>query len=227
MRNLWFNWEDVCALHVILGITVEGAKEVLDYALYPSESASNYQEMLLSLKNRGLEQVLLFITDGLNGIRNACLEVFPSAKKNQACWTHLWRNVMKYVRAKDKSKAMNELKLVWNVASPAEAESILYDFIVKYSKIHPQAVAVLEDLTFLFEFYEFPAVIRRSIYTTNIIENLNKNLKRGTKCKEQFPNEDSLERYVCSFYCDYNQTMYRRVHKGFKECCSELEAMFM
>ncbi len=61
------------ALHVILGITVDGNKEVLDYALYPSESASNYQEMQLSLKNRGLELVLLFITDGLNGIRNACL----------------------------------------------------------------------------------------------------------------------------------------------------------
>ena len=98
--------------------------------------------MLLSLKNRGLEQVLLFITDGLNGIRNACLEVFPSAK-HQACWTHLCRNVMKYVRAKDKSTVMNELKLVYNAASPAEAESILYDFIVKYSKIYPKAVAVL------------------------------------------------------------------------------------
>ncbi|MBQ3793177.1 MAG: transposase, partial [Lachnospiraceae bacterium] len=64
------------------------------------------------------------------------------------------------------------------------------------SKIYPKAVAVLEDLTSLFEFFEFPAVIRRSIYTTNLIENLNKNLKRGTKRKEQFPNEDSLERYV-------------------------------
>lgn len=175
------------ALHVILGITVEGNKEVLDYALYPSESASNYQEMLLSLKNRGLEQVLLFITDGLNGIRNACLEVFPNAK-HQACWTHLCRNVMKYVRAKDKSTVMNELKRVYNAVSPAEAEAILYDFMVKYSKIYPKAVAVLEDLTSLFEFFEFPAVIRRSIYTTNLIENLNKNLKRGTKRKEQFPN---------------------------------------
>lgn len=92
----------------------------------------------------------------------------------QACWTHLCRNVMKYVRAKDKSTVMNELKLVYNATSPAEAESILYDFIVKYSKIYPKAVAVLEDLTSFFEFYEFPAVIRRSIYTTNLIENLNK-----------------------------------------------------
>ena len=119
--------------------------------------------MLLSLKNHGLKQVLLFITDGLNSIRNACLEVFPSAK-HQACWTHLCRNVMKYVCAKDKSTVMNERKLVYNAASSTEAESILYDFIVKY---------------------------------------------------------------VCSFYYDYNQTMYRRIHKGFKECRSELEAMFM
>ena len=214
------------ALHIILGITVEGTKEVLDYALYPSESASNYQEMLLSLKNRGLEQVLLFITDGLNGIRNACLEVFPSAK-HQACWTHLCRNVMKYVRAKDKATVMNELKCVYNASSASEAEAILYDFMEKKKKIYPKAVTVLEDLTSLFVFYEFPMAIRRSIYTTNLIENLNKNLKRGTKRKEQFPNEDSLERYVCSFYCDYNQTMDRRVHKGFKECRSELEAMFM
>lgn len=99
--------------------------------------------------------------------------------------------------------------------------------MVKYSKIYPKAVAVLEDLTSLFVFYEFPDGIRRSIYTTNLIENLNKNLKRGTKRKEQFPNEDSLERYVCSFYCDYNQSMDRRVHKGFKECRPDLEAMFL
>ena len=76
----------------------------------------------------------------------------------------------KYVRAKDKSTVMNELKRVYNAASPAEAEAILYDFMVKYSKIYPKAVAVLEDLTSLFEFFEFPAVIRRSIYTTNLIE---------------------------------------------------------
>ncbi len=148
-------------------------------------------------------------------------------QKHQTCRTHLCRNVIKYVRAKDKSTVMNELKLVYNTASPTEAETILYDFMVKYSKIYPKDVAVLEDLTSLFEFFEFPAVIRRSIYTTNLIENLNKNLKRGTNRKEPFPNEDSLERYVCGFYCDYNQTMNRHIHKGFKECRSELEAMFM
>lgn len=213
------------ALHVILGITVDGTKEVLDYALYPSESASNYGDMLLDLHNRGLEQVLLFITDGLNGIRNACLDVFPMAK-HQSCWTHICRNVMKNVRAKDKATVMDELKVVYNATSAQEAEASLYDFMVKYQKVYPKVIAVLEDLTSLFTFFDFPSVIRRSIYTTNLIENLNKNLKRGTKRKEQFPNEDSLERYVCCFYCDYNQRMYNHAHKGFKECRSELEAMF-
>ena len=119
--------------------------------------------MLLSLKNRGLEQVILFITDGLNGIHNACLEVFPNAE-HQAFWTHLCRNVMKYVRVIDKATVMNELKCVYNASSASEAGAILYEFMVKYSKIYPKAVAVLEDLTSLFVFYEFPMAIRRNIY---------------------------------------------------------------
>lgn len=214
------------ALHVVYGITADGMKEVLDYALYPTESADNYRDLLTSLKARGIEQVLLFVTDGLKGIRDVCLELFPGAR-HQACWTHLCRNVMKNVRSKDKAAVMNDLKTVYNAKSEGEAKNALYDFMTKYHGIYARAVAVLEDLTSLFTFYEFPAEIRRSIYTTNLIENLNKNLKRGTKRKEQFPNEESLERYVCSFYCDYNQHMDHRAHKGFKECCSELEAMFL
>ena len=133
------------ALHVILGITLEGYKEVLDYALFPSESASNYKEMLLSLKDRGLEQILLFVTDGLTGLRNACLEIYPNAK-HQACWTHLCRNIMKYIRAKDKATVMDELKLVYRADSSDTAVENLYDFVLKYSKIYPKAVAVLDLL---------------------------------------------------------------------------------
>ena len=214
------------ALHVILGITSEGTKEVINYALYPTESAEHYRDMLNDLKSRGLSQVLLFITDGLKGIRDVCLELFPHSK-HQSCWTHLCRNVMKNIRSKDKATVMKDLKEVYNAKSAEDAESALYDFMMKYRNIYPKAVAVLEDLTSLFTFYKFPEEIRRSIYTTNLIENLNKNLKRGTKCKEQFPNEEALERFVCSFYCDYNQRMYGYAHKGFKECYSELEAMFL
>ena len=213
------------ALHIILGITPEGEKEVLDYALYPSESCSNYQDMLLSLKERGLEHVLLFVTDGLKGLRETCLEVFPMAK-HQSCWTHIARNVMKYVRAKDKTTVMNDLKTVYQSDTEENAVSNLYSFMTKYQHIYPKVIDVVNDLTSLFTYYVFPKSIRRSIYTTNLIENLNKNLKRGTKRKEQFPNEDSLDRYVSMVFSDYNQKFGNRVHHGFNKAASELYDLF-
>lgn len=213
------------ALHILIGITHEGEKEVLDYALYPSESADNYKEMLQSLKQRGLEQVLLFVTDGLNGFKNACLEVYPNAK-HQSCWTHVARNVMKHVRAKDKSKVMDDLKPVYKTETIEKAKEILDSFMEKYAVIYPKAVKVLKDNNSLFTFYEFPTQIKASIYTTNLIEGFNKNLKRGTKRKEQFPNEDSLERYVCSFCSDYNSRFSTRIHKGFAQASAELNELF-
>ena len=80
------------AIHFLVGITPEGNKEILDYAIYPTESAEQYKEMLESLKQRGLQEVLLFITDGLSGIKTALLSVFPNAKY-QTCWVHLIRQL--------------------------------------------------------------------------------------------------------------------------------------
>ena len=213
------------ALHIIVGITPDGIKEVLDFALFPSESAANYKSMLEHLKGYGLEDVLLFVTDGLKGIRDAVLTVYPKAKY-QACWTHLCRNVLKYVRAKDKAVVMEDLKPVYSSKNREAAINALYDFMKKYQGIYPRVIDVLNDLDSLFTFYAFPEKIQRSIYTTNLIENFNKNLKRGTKRKEQFPNEDSLERYVCTFCMDYNKQFGERVHRGFKESCCELLEMF-
>jgi transposase-like protein len=213
------------ALHIIVGITPEGNKEVLDYVLYPTESPANYKDMLLDLKNRGVEQVLLFVTDGLTGLREACLEVFPNAK-HQSCWTHIVRNVIKYVRSKDRKTVLDDLKRVYNATSLALAKNELYNFLSKYQSIYPKIIFLLSDITSLFTFYEFPMEIRKSIYTTNIIENFNKNLKRNTNRKEQFPNEDSLDRYVCSYCVDYNKKYGSRVHKGFALVQAELNELF-
>jgi putative transposase len=213
------------ALHIIIGITPEGNKEVLDFALYPTETASNYKDMLLNLRERGMEHVLLFVTDGLSGLCEACLEVFPDAK-HQSCWSHIIRNVMKYVRSRDKKTVLNDLKRVYNAETLEAAKNELYGFLSKYQIIYPKIALLLSDITSLFTFYDFPETIRKSIYTTNIIENFNKNLKRGTKRKEQFPNEDSLERYVCSYCIDYNQKFGSRVHKGFAIVQAELNEMF-
>ena len=213
------------ALHIIIGITPEGNKELLDFALYPTESSGNYSDLLNGLKERGLNEVLLFVTDGLKGLKKAVFEAFPKARY-QSCWTHLCRNVMKHIRAKDKERVMDDLKKVYGADSREEAQNALYDFLEKYQRIYPKVIGILNDLDDLFTFYAFPRAIRRSIYTTNLIENFNKNLKRGIKAKEQFPNEDSLERYVCSYCMDYNQRFSLRVHRGFTEAQPELLEMF-
>ena len=213
------------ALHILIGITPEGTKELLDFALYPTESAENYKDLLNGLKERGLSEVLLFVTDGLKGLKDALIEAFPKAMY-QSCWTHLCRNVMKYIRSKDKQTVMDDLKKVYHAQSREEAESNLYDFLEKYQRIYPKVVDILNDLSDLFTFYAFPKSIQRSIYTTNLIENFNKNLKRKIKAKEQFPNEESLERYVCCFCTDYNQRFSVRVHRGFTEAQAEILEMF-
>lgn len=140
-------------LHVLLGITPDGTREVLDYALYPTESAANYEEMLQGIKSRGVEQILLFASDGLEGI-------FERAKES------------------------------------------------------------------LFKFYRFPKAIRKSIYTTNIIERCNECLKHKSNVKEQFPNEDSLERFVCSRYSELNRSWAERMQRGFQQASAEILQMF-
>ena len=213
------------ALHVLTGITPDGVKELLDFALFPSESPENYKDILRDLKERGLEDVLLFVTDGLKGMKSALTEVFPAARY-QSCWTHVCRNVMKHIRAKDKKSVMDDLRKVYSAAGREEAADALYDFLAKYRKIYPKVIGILNDLDDLFTFYAFPKSIQRSIYTTNLIENFNKNLKRSIKAKEQFPNEDALDRYVCSYCMEYNQRCDQRIFRGFAQAQAELLEMF-
>lgn len=213
------------ALHVLIGITPDGTKELLDFALYPTESSENYKDMLNALKERGVKEVLLFVTDGLKGLKSAVLEAFPSSMY-QSCWTHICRNVMKHVRSKDKRSVMDDLKKVYTAETKDEAMSALHAFFEKYQRIYPKVIDILNDLEDLFTFFAFPKSIQRSIYTTNLIENFNKNLKRGTNTKEQFPNEDALERFVCSYCMDYNQRFSLRIHRGFQAAQADLLEMF-
>ena len=213
------------ALHVILGITPDGKKEVLDYALYPTESAGNYADMLANLKQRGLKEVLLFVTDGLTGIRDALLRQFPQAQ-HQSCWVHICRNVGKLVRLKDRKDVLAALKPVYNQETAADAERELDNFIAKYRGKYPKLAVMFQNRISLFAFYQFPKEIRSSIYTSNLIENNNKRLKHKAKTKEQFPNEESLERFLCEHYSEYNRQYFGTSHRGFKQAESELLMMF-
>ena len=89
------------ALHILIGITISGEKEILSYELFPTESPENYKDILEDIKKRGLNRVLLFVTDRLKGIKEKLEESFPK-EKYQTCWIHVIRNVLLKVRSKDK-----------------------------------------------------------------------------------------------------------------------------
>ncbi len=213
------------ALHVILGITPDGCKEVLEYALYPSESAANYEDMLIDLKQRGLKEVLLFVSDGLTGMADAVKRQFPKAD-HQSCWVHLCRSVGRVVREKDRKEILGALKAVYTQEDAVSAEKELDAFIEKYEKKYPKIRKIFSNRESLFSFYKYPKCIRQSIYTSNLIENNNKGLKHKSKVKEQFPNESSLERFVCCYYSEYNRKHSMRVHNGFRQAEAELLEMF-
>ena len=111
------------ALHILIGITISGEKEILSYELFPTESPENYKDMLEDLKKRGLNRVLLFVTDGLKGIKEKLEEAFPKAKY-QTCWTHVIRNVLLKVRSKDKAEISEDLKVMYQASTKDEAKKI-------------------------------------------------------------------------------------------------------
>ena len=112
------------SLHVLLDITPDGTRKVLDYALYPTETAANYEEMMESIKKRGVKQVLLFASDGLAGMRDAVKRQFPEAE-HQQCWVHLSRTVARYIRNKDRKNVLDDLKSVYPATSENETRKAL------------------------------------------------------------------------------------------------------
>ncbi|MDT6681323.1 IS256 family transposase, partial [Enterococcus faecium] len=209
------------AVYIVIGIRLDGTKEVLGFTIAPTESAYVWKEILQDLKDRGLEEVLLVVTDGLSGIDDSIHSVYPNAQFQQCC-VHISRNIAHKVRVSDRQEICEDFKLVYQASSKEEANNQIRFMTRKWKKQYPRVVNLLLNPALL-TFYNFPHAIRRTIYSTNLIEGFNKQLKRYTRRKEQFPNEESLERFLVSQFNNYNQKFLCRVHKGFKEIHDTLE----
>ena len=211
------------AVYITIGIRLDGTKEVLGFTIAPTESAYIWKEVLQDLRKRGLEEVLLVVTDGLSGIEESIHSVYPNAQFQQCC-VHVSRNIAHKVRVRDRKEICEDFKLVYQANSKEEALDHIDFMIRKWKKQYPRVVNLLLNPALL-TFYNFPHAIRRTIYSTNLIEGFNKQLKRYTRRKEQFPNEESLERFLVSQFNQYNQKFLGRIHKGFKEIQDTLESM--
>lgn len=211
------------AVYITIGIRLDGTKEVLGFTIAPTESAYIWKEVLQDLRKRGLEEVLLVVTDGLSGIEESIHSVYPNAQFQQCC-VHVSRNIAHKVRVRDRKEICEDFKLVYQANLKEEALDHIDFMIRKWKKQYPRVVNLLLNPALL-TFYNFPHAIRRTIYSTNLIEGFNKQLKRYTRRKEQFPNEESLERFLVSQFNQYNQKFLGRIHKGFKEIQDTLESM--
>lgn len=213
------------AVYIAVGIREDGSKEVLSYTIAPTESAFVWKELLEDIKDRGVEEVLLFISDGLKGITERILTVYPEAQY-QSCCVHISRNIAHKVRVPDRAEICEDFKSVYRSDNREMGEKALDDFVKKWKSAYPKVTKSLMENPYIFTFYNFPKSIWRSIYSTNLIESFNKQIKKYSKRKEQFPNEESLERFLVSQFEIYNQKFSTRCHLGFDQARAELVAMF-
>jgi putative transposase len=214
------------AVYLAVGIREDGSKEVLTYTIAPTESAFVWNELLQDVRARGTEEVLLFISDGLTGIASAIEQVYPKAKF-QTCCVHVARSISHKVRVSDRAEICDDFKLVYRSEDEDAGRAALATFCDKWKPVYPKIVKSLKENEYLFTFYSFPKPIWRSIYSTNLIESFNKQIKKHTKRKEQFPNEEALEKFLVTKFEEYNQRFTTRCHIGFDKARAELQEMFI
>ncbi|MCT9853138.1 IS256-like element ISBame1 family transposase, partial [Priestia megaterium] len=209
------------AVYIAVGIREDGSKEVLGYTIAPNESAFVWKELLEDIKSRGVEEILLFISDGLKGISDSVFSIYP-ASSYQTCCVHLSRTIAHKVRVSDRAEICEDFKSVYRAESLEMGQQALHSFIEKWKSKYPKVTKPLLNNSYLFTLYSFPKSIWRSIYSTNLIESFNKQIKKYSKRKEQFPNEESLERFLVSQFDQYNQRFATRCHIGFDQARAEL-----
>ena len=180
------------ALYVALAINWEGRKEVLGLWLADTEGAKFWMSVLTDIKNRGVEDILIACMDGLTGFPDAVKAVFPDTHI-QHCIVHMIRNSTKFVSYKDLKAVCRDLKEVYSAINAESGHEALEEFGKKWNDKYPMIQASWErnwnDLT---EFFNYPKDIRRAIYTTNAIESLNFSLRKITRNKSSFPDDDSI-----------------------------------
>lgn len=213
------------AIHIAVGIRPDGAKEVLGYAIAPNESTVTWKELLEDLISRGVKSVLLFVTDGLKGIKDTIHQTFPQAAY-QHCCVHVSRNIASKVRVADRREVCEDFKAVYQADSREKAIEARLNFVEKWHTSYPRVTKAVLENDSLLTFYDFPVSIRRSLYSTNLIESFNKQIKKYSRRKEQFQNEESMDRFLVSNLDLYNQKFLTRSHRGFQQAEAELWEMF-
>jgi len=184
------------AIYLAIGVTIEGFKEVLGLWIAQTEGAKFWLQVVTELKNRGVNDIFIACVDGLKGFPEAIESVFPQTDV-QLCIVHLVRHSLNYVGWKQRKEVARELKLIYTAATDVEAEQRLAEFSLKWDAKFPMiAKSWRNNWTRVIPFFAHPPEIRKIIYTTNAIESLNMSLRKVTKARGSFPNDEAVSKLL-------------------------------
>ncbi|MDR5730444.1 MAG: IS256 family transposase [Terriglobia bacterium] len=179
------------AVYVAIGIDLDGRKDVLGLWTSANEGAKFWLQVLTELRNRGVKDVFIACVDGLKGFPQAIETVFPQAQV-QLCIVHLVRASLNYVGWKERKQVAQDLKSVYRAATEEEARREMAAFAERWNpKYAPIAALWQRNWDRVIPFFQFPAEVRKVIYTTNAVESLNMSLRKALKTRVAFPSEDA------------------------------------
>jgi transposase-like protein len=180
------------AAYMVLGMSIEGEKELLGIYLAETESAKFWMHVLSDLQSRGLKDIIIACIDNLTGFKNDIGVIFPQADV-QLCIVHQIRNSMKYVPWTDEREVLKDMKEVYKANNLEQAELALVRFEDKWVKKYPAMIRSWKNnWDGLSTFYNYPPDIRHIMYTTNSIEGFNRQIRKATKTKGSLPSERAL-----------------------------------
>lgn len=183
-------------VYVAIGVNLEGRKELLGLWLGQSEGAKFWLSCLTDLKSRGLRDIFVACIDGLCGFAEAIHAAYPRTSV-QLCVVHLVRAALRYVSTEDGKAVIADLKKIYQAATVREAEQALEDFAQAWDAKYPTIAKVWRaKWTDIITLFDFPPAIRRAIYTTNAIESVNSVIRKFTRNRKIYPNEESALKIV-------------------------------
>ena len=212
------------AIYIIIGVDSNGYKDILGMWVDNNESASFWTTIFEDLKSRGVEDILYMSSDGIAGFKGSLETVFPKTQ-SQRCVVHLTRNIHQMSPKKEAKDIIKMWKRIYTSSNYEEAKAILEDFKVVFRK-HAKIVEKVEKfMEYLEPLFELPLEIRKTIYTSNAIESVNSALRKVTRGKGAFPNEESVYKALFLRINDLKEKWVKPIH-NFKIIQSQLLELF-
>jgi putative transposase len=211
--------------YIALGVNLQGYKEVLGIWISESEGAKFWMHVLNEIKNRGVDDIIIVCVDGLKGFPDAIQAIYPKAEI-QTCIVHQIRHTMMFVPFKDRKRFCEDLKVIYTAPSEDAGLQALKSVEERWPQYRSYLASWEGRWADLAPFFQYPEAIRRMIYTTNAIENLNRQFRKVTKTTIVFPHDDALLKLLWLAQADISQRWTLMTLRGWGEIMAQLAILF-